>query len=256
MAQVEITREGPVATLTIDRPEKKNALTDAMYGALVAGLDAAAADAGVRCVVVTGAGDAFTAGNDISDFAAVAAGEVDHTQRHVHRLLHTLAAYEKPLVAAVPGLAVGIGTTLLLHCDLVILAEGASLSTPFVNLALVPEAASSLLLPARIGHVRAFAMFALGESVDAQTALAWGLANRVVPAEQLMPTAMAAAQAIAARPAGAIQATKALMRDVSAIAARMAAEGEVFSARLKSPEAREAFVAFAERRKPDFAKLA
>ena len=177
--------DGPVLRLTIDRPEKKNALTDAMYADLTVGLRSAATDAGVRVVLITGAGGVFTSGNDIADFAAVAAGQVDHADRHVHAFLDAVARFPKPLVAAVPGLAVGIGTTLLLHCDIVLLAESARLSTPFVNLGVVPEAGSSLLLPARIGHQRAFAMFALGEAIDAATALAWGLANRVVADDRL-----------------------------------------------------------------------
>ena len=192
MAQIAQTRTGKVLTLTIDRPEKKNALTNAMYGQLADALDAARSDDGVRCVVITGAGDTFTAGNDLGDFAAVASGDLKHLDRHVHRVLDGLATFEKPVVAAVPGLAVGIGTTMLLHCDLVFLSETALLSTPFVDLALVPEAASSLLLQARIGYARAFAMFALGEKVDAASALAWGLANRVVAGDKLHGVAMAA----------------------------------------------------------------
>ena len=255
MAQIGQSRTGKVLTLTIDRPEKKNALTNAMYGQFADALEAARTDESVRCVVVTGAGDTFTAGNDLGDFAAVASGDLKHLDRHVHRVLDVLATFEKPVVAAVPGLAVGIGTTMLLHCDLVFLADTALLSTPFVDLALVPEAASSLLLQARIGYARAFAMFALGERVDAASALAWGLANRVVKGDELQATAQAAAQALAARPPGAVLATKALMRDRKALQAQIAKEGEAFQARLASPEAREAFTAFAERRKPDYSKF-
>ena len=255
MAQIGQSRTGKVLTLTIDRPEKKNALTNAMYGQLADALEAARIDDSVRCVVVTGAGDTFTAGNDLGDFAAVASGDLKHLDRHVHRVLDVLATFEKPVVAAVPGLAVGIGTTMLLHCDLVFLADTALLSTPFVDLALVPEAASSLLLQARIGYARAFAMFALGERVDAASALAWGLANRVVKGDELQAAAQAAAQALAARPPGAVLATKALMRDRERLQAQIAKEGEAFQVRLASPEAREAFTAFAERRKPDYSKF-
>jgi enoyl-CoA hydratase/carnithine racemase len=159
-------------------------------------------------------------------------------------------------VAAVPGLAVGVGTTMLLHCDLVFMAEGAKLSTPFVNLALVPEAASSLLLPARIGHVRAFAMFALGEAISAAEAFSLGLANKVLPKDDVLAAARQAAQALATRPLGAVVATKRLMREKQRILCRMAEEGAVFAQRLQSNEAREAFNAFAERRQPDFTKLA
>ncbi len=255
MAQIDQHTSGHVLSLTINRPDKKNALTNAMYGALADAFEAARHDAGVRCVLVTGAGDTFTAGNDIGDFAAVATGALDHADRHVHRVLHMLGSFEKPVVAAVPGLAVGIGTTMLLHCDLVFLAESALLSVPFVDLALVPEAASSLLLQARIGYVRSFAMFALGEKVDAKTALAWGLANAVLPASELQGAAMAAAKAIALRPPGAVLATKRLMRDTKGMESRMALEGAAFQERLKSPEAHEAFTAFAERRKPDYGRF-
>lgn len=255
MARIDQRRSGHVLSLTIDRPEKKNALTNAMYGELADALEGAGTDAEVRCVLITGAGDTFTAGNDLGDFAAVAAGDLAQLDRHVHRVLHVLAVFEKPIVAAVPGLAVGIGTTMLLHCDLVLLAETALLSTPFVDLALVPEAASSLLLQARIGYVRSFGMFALGEKVDARTALAWGLANKVVPSEELHAEAMAAAEALAARPPGAVVATKRLMRDGDAMQAQIAAEGAAFEERLRSPEAREAFKAFAERRKPDYSRF-
>jgi enoyl-CoA hydratase/carnithine racemase len=170
-----------ILTLTLDRPDKKNALTDAMYGTLADAFEAAAADDAVRAVLITSSGDSFTAGNDLGDFMSIATGMPDE-RAHVWRFLDWLARFEKPLVAAVPGLAIGVGTTMLLHCDLVYLAEDAVLATPFVDLALVPEAASSLLLPARIGHVRAFALFALGERMTAAEALAAGLANRSCPA--------------------------------------------------------------------------
>ena len=145
---------------------------------------------------------------------------------------------------------------MLLHRDLVFMAEGAKLSTPFVNLALVPEASSSLLLPARIGHVRAFAMFALGETISAAEAFSLGLANKVLPKDEVLPAARQAAQALATRPLGAVVATKRLMRNKQRILDRMAEEGAVFAQRLQSKEAREAFNAFAERRQPDFTKLA
>ena len=255
MGQIGQARTGKVLTLTIDRPEKKNALTNDMYGQFADALEATRTDESVRCVVITGAGDTFTAGNDLGDFARVASGDLKQLDRHVHRVLDVLATFEKPVVAAVPGLAVGIGTTMLLHCDLVFLADTALLSTPFVDLALVPEAASSLLLQARIGYARAFAMFALGEKVDAASALAWGLANRVVKGEELQAIAQAAAQALAARPPGAVVATKGLMRDRERLQAQIAREGKAFEGRLASPEAREAFTAFAERRKPDYSRF-
>ncbi len=247
-----------VLTLTLNRPEKKNALTRAMYQALGEAIDGAEFDKDVRCVLIQAEGDMFTAGNDLADFAAVNAGEApaNEARRGGNPLLAALARARTPLVAAVNGRAVGVGVTMLLHCDLVYLTEDAVLTTPFVNLALVPEAASSLTLPARIGHARAFSMFVLGEAVDAEKALAWGIANEVLPRSELRPRARAAAMAVAARPSAAVTITKALMRDPVALAERMDKEGLHFSDQLKSPEAKEAFAAFAEKRAPDFAKVA
>ncbi|MDO8900973.1 MAG: enoyl-CoA hydratase [Phenylobacterium sp.] len=246
-----------VLTLTLNRPEKKNALTRDMYQALGDAIDGAEFDRDVRCVLIQAEGDMFTAGNDLSDFAAVNAGEApaNEARRGGNPLLAALARAKTPLVAAVNGRAVGVGVTMLLHCDLVYLSEDALLTTPFVNLALVPEAASSLTLPDRIGHARAFSMFVLGEAVDAQKALAWGIANEVLPRDELRARARAAAMAVAARPPAAVTITKALMRDPVALAERMDREGRHFSDQLKSPEAKEAFSAFAEKRAPDFAKV-
>src|SRR3954468_6989534 len=195
-----------VLTLTLNRPEKKNALTRAMYQALGDAIDAAGADAQVRCVLIQAEGDVFTAGNDLGDFAAANRGDAaDGPRTTGNPLLNALARAAKPIVAAVNGRAVGIGTTMLLHCDLVLVADDALLTTPFVNLALVPEAASSLTLPARIGHARAFSMFVLGEAVDARKAVEWGIANEVCPRGDLRTRARAAAAAIAARPASAVR---------------------------------------------------
>jgi enoyl-CoA hydratase/carnithine racemase len=244
---VQTKLEAGVLTLTLARAEKKNALTDAMYAALADALEAAKPDPAVRCVVFEALGDSFCAGNDIADFARIAllgaAGEA-----HVFRFLKALAASTTPMIAAVQGAAVGVGTTLLLHCDLVFVADDVSLSTPFANLGLTPEAASSGLLPARIGHVRAFSMFALGEKLDAATAVAWGLANAAVPRAELSARAAAAAAAVAARPPIALKQTKDLMRQGEAIAALMDVEAALFIERLKSDEAREAFMAFAARK--------
>jgi enoyl-CoA hydratase/carnithine racemase len=249
---------GGVLTLTINRPEKKNALTRAMYQALADGIDGAADSPDVRCVLIQANGDIFTAGNDLGDFAAVNAGDTTANQAREggNPLLIALGRAKIPLVAAVHGRAVGVGVTMLLHCDLVYVAEDALLTTPFVNLALVPEAASSMLLPARIGHARAFSMFVLGEAVDGRTAAAWGIANAAVPAVELRAKARAAAEAVAARAPASVALTKQLMRDPAGIAARMAEEGRHFAAQLKSPEAREAFAAFAQKRAPDFSKVA
>lgn len=252
---VRVSVDGNVMRLTLARPEKKNALTGAMYSALAQALDRAESDPAIRVVLFEGAGDSFTAGNDVADFAAVAAGTASREAMTAHVFLEALARARKPYVAAVHGLAVGVGVTMLLHCDLVYVAEDARLLTPFVNLALVPEAASTLLLPARIGYARAFAMFAFGEPVDGKTAAALGLANAAVPASEVHAKALAAAKTLAAKPMGALSATKQLMRDASAIAAVMAREGEIFGARLRTAEAAEAFKAFAERRAPDFSKI-
>ncbi len=244
-----------VLVVTLQRPDKKNAITGAMYNALSDALDRAESDASVRVVLFQGEGDSFTAGNDLADFAAQSKSNSDE-ESPAFRFITALGNASKPLVAAVQGNAVGIGTTMLLHCDLVYLAEGARLMTPFVNLALVPEAASSWLLPARVGHVRAYQMFALGEPMDAATAVASGLANAVVPANEVRQKAMAAAVTLTKRPAGSLGATKRLMREVERIQTIISAEGELFKERLKTPEAREAFAAFAERRPPSFANLA
>jgi enoyl-CoA hydratase/carnithine racemase len=253
-----IEKSDGVLTLTFNRPEKKNAITRDMYQALGEAIDRAEFDPEVRCVLIQANGDMFTAGNDLADFAAVNAGDASagEARRGGNPLLAALARAKTPLVAAVNGRAVGVGTTMLLHCDLVYVSEDAMLTTPFVNLALVPEAASSLTLPGRVGHARAFAMFVLGEAVDAKKAVDWGIANAAVPLEQLRARARAAADAVAARPPAAVTITKALMRDAAGIAQRMDEEGTHFAAQLKSPEAKEAFAAFAEKRAPDFSKVA
>jgi enoyl-CoA hydratase/carnithine racemase len=250
--KIEIT--DAIMILTLQRAEKKNALTGAMYDQLSDALRQAEADASVRVVLFQGDGDSFTAGNDLADFAKQARGE-SAVDSPAHRFIETISKASKPLVAAVQGNAVGVGTTMLLHCDLVYLADNARLSTPFVNLALVPEAASSWLLPLRIGHARAYAMFALGEPMEAATAVACGLANGVVPQGELRKKAHEAAIALTKRPAGSLSLTKKLMRDHQRVAAQIAEEGKLFKHRLKTPEAREAFAAFAERRPPDFSKV-
>ncbi|HYE42016.1 MAG TPA: enoyl-CoA hydratase-related protein [Caulobacteraceae bacterium] len=244
-----------VLTIAFNRPEKKNAITGAMYATIADALEAAREDPAVRVVLFRSEGDSFSAGNDINDFVAIAmgggAGGMD-----VFRVLRVLAHFDKPVVAAVKGAAVGIGTTLLLHCDLVFVAEDARLSTPFVNLALAPEAASTVLLPARIGHARAFSMFALGEVVSGADAAAWGLVNQALPSHQVEGAAARAAAELAKRAPRSLQLTKQLMRDGAALWAQMERENQAFSSQLVSPEAREAFTAFAERRPPDFSKIA
>jgi enoyl-CoA hydratase/carnithine racemase len=251
---IRIAESGGVLTLTFDRPDKKNALTNAMYETLVRALKRAEGDSGLRVVLFEGEGDMFTAGNDLGDFAAVASGAKPAESLAAYPFILALAQFPKPVVAAVQGNAVGIGLTMLLHCDAVYVAEHARLAAPFADLALVPEAASSRLLPARAGHARAFAVFALGEAIDGKTAAAIGLATAALPAVEVKPRARAAATTLAAKPLGALMETKALMRDTAAIAAVIEREREVFAARLKTPEAAEAFRAFAERRPPNFTK--
>ena len=251
---VLIERANGVLVVTLNRPAKKNALTVDMYRAVAAALADADQDPQVRAVLIQAAGDMFTAGNDVAEFAAInAAGSQEPPSASF--LLHALAKLETPLVAAVQGRAVGIGLTLLLHCDLVYVAEDALLSSPFVNLALTPEAASSLLLPARVGHVRAFELFALGQPIDGRTAAAWGLANAALPAGEVQARARAAAETLARRPPAAVRLTKALMRDAAAVTQRMEEELVHFRAQLQSPEAKEAFAAFFEKRAADFSKF-
>jgi enoyl-CoA hydratase/carnithine racemase len=252
---LKIESRDNILTLTFARPDKKNALTNVMYAALADALVAAETDPAARVIVFRGEGDMFTAGNDVGEFAAMATGAFKG-ERHVARFLQAIARATRPLVAAVQGRAVGIGTTMLLHCDFVVLAEDAQLSTPFINLALVPEAASTILMPQRIGYARAYEMFALGETIDAKSALHFGIANRVVQLERLHAEAASVAQRLAKLPAGSLAATKRLMRNPEQLTAQIAAESAIFSERLTTAEAREAFTAFAERRPPDFAKLA
>lgn len=248
-----VRKESGILTLIMNRADKKNALTDAMYKVLADELEAARTDPAVRVVVIRGEGDMFSAGNDVMEFAMT---KPDAAPGNVARFIRVIAEIDKPLIAAVQGRAVGVGTTMLLHCDYVLLADDAKLSTPFVNLGLVPEASSSMLLPARIGHLRAFAMLALGQVVEAQEAVTWGLANAVVPLAELTPTIEAAAARIAKQPLGAVQATKRLMRDSAAITTHMDVESKIFFERLLTPEAKEAFAAFAQRREPDFTQFA
>jgi enoyl-CoA hydratase/carnithine racemase len=245
--------EDGVLEVTFARPEKKNALTNAMYRVARETLERAQRADDVKVVLFNADGDAFTAGNDLGDFMRIASGRGEEPQAHA--FIEALARAEKPIVAAVPGIAVGVGTTMLLHCDLVYVAETAKLSAPFVNLALVPEAASSLLLPLRVGYVRAFGMFALGESITGTEAVALGLANKALPNGEVSAAARLAAQALAKKPSGSLAATKRLMRDAASLLSRMQQEAAIFAERLKSDEAREAFTAFAERRPPDFSKF-
>ncbi len=240
-----------VLRLTLNRPEKKNALTRAMYSELTAALDRASADDAVRCVVLAAAGGDFCAGNDIADFAqgaeAFASPDVDIESLPVFRFLKALTFFPKPLICAVQGQAVGVGVTLLLHCDLVVVADDVRLSLPFLKLGLIPEAGSTLLLPRRIGHVRAFGWMALGERIGATEAHQLGLVNRVVGTADLSEAALGMAATLAALSPSSLRHTKGLMREPEALWAVIQDEGRIFRQQLLSPEARAAFAAFLAR---------
>jgi enoyl-CoA hydratase/carnithine racemase len=245
---VDIQREGDVLVATLNRPDKKNALTGAMYRALREALDEASATADIGAVLVTGAGGAFCAGNDIGDFLAENARASEGARTGPGgEFIRTLARFDKPIVAAVEGAAVGIGTTMCLHCDLVYAAPSARFAMPFVNLGLVPEAGSSLLVPRRFGMSVATEWLMLGEAIDAARAREIGLVNQVV-AEGLVAHALGKARALAAKPRAALLATRKLMRgDAETLYAHMEVELQAFAKALKSPEARAAFEAFAGR---------
>jgi enoyl-CoA hydratase/carnithine racemase len=240
-------KEG-VLQIRINRPEKKNALTEDMYTGMAAALAGADENPDVRVVVLTGTGDSFTSGNDVADFLKRDTTSSD--QRPVGRFLATIAGIRKPLIAGVNGMAIGVGVTMLLHCDLVYAAEGAIFQMPFTNLGVVPEAASSQLLPQMVGYHRAAELMLLGERIDAHRALDIGLINGVSSAAEL-PTLLATrAAVIAAKPASSILATKALLRrPPEATLARMSVENTEFARLLQSPEARAIVQAFLDRRK-------
>ena len=243
-----------ILRIEIDRPDKKNALTAAMYQAMADAIHAAEADSKVRVVLIHGKADLFTAGNDLQDFLD---NPPRDDNRPVFQFLYGISQAQKPIVAAVAGAAVGIGTTMLLHCDLVYAAPNARLQLPFVNLGLVPEAGSSLLLPALIGYQRAAELLLLGEPFSAQKAKEMGLVTEVVAEDQLFDTAMAQAKKLAGKPAASLRLTKRLMKQgqMAAVAQRIRQESDHFGERLDSPEAKEAFSAFLEKRKPDFSKF-
>ncbi len=252
--EIKVESSSGVLVVTISRPDKKNAVTNDMYGALADAIARANTESDIRVLLIQADGDAFTAGNDVAEFAAEAAGNGPKV-RQVARFVVGLANATIPIVAAVQGKAVGIGTTMLLHCDYVLLSEDAQLMTPFVNLALVPEAASSYLLPLRIGHVRAFEMFALGDAIAAPDAVAWGIANKTTSVAELRAEARRVAEKIATKPSGSLTAVKRLMRDAERLVAQVDSERANFLKRLASDEAKEAFQAFAEKRKPDFTNI-
>jgi len=251
---VETTLDGGILTLRINRPDKKNALTPAMYTALVEGLRRSDQDPGIRVVLISGGGDNFTSGNDLADFMGSPPTGEDSP---VMQFLWAVSSAKKPLVAGVNGVAVGVGTTMLLHCDLVVAAEDARFQLPFVNLGLCAEAGSTLMMPQMMGYQRAAELLLLGEMFSAEQARQYGLVNRVVAAGEVQETARTLAQKLAAQPARAVQLTKQLMKQPNATAVRavIAEEGMQFAQLLRGPEAREAFTAFMERRVPDFSAI-
>jgi enoyl-CoA hydratase/carnithine racemase len=247
--EVRIERQGAALEITLHRPKRKNALTLAMYEALTEALAEANADPAVRVVSIRGEGN-FTSGNDLQDFLQAPPTSDDSP---VFRFLLALLAFEKPLVAIVDGPAIGVGTTMLLHCDLVYAGEAAKFQLPFVNLALVPEASSSYLLPKMMGHQRASELLLFGEPFDAQTAVSVGIANRVVPSDTLLAFARERIATLCAKPARSLRLTKKLLRsDADVVEARLRAEALVFGELLTSPELAEAIGAFFAKRAPDF----
>lgn len=255
MSHINIAHEGAILNLVINRPEKKNAMTGPMYQALADALTSASSDATVRVITITGAGGAFCAGNDLDDFLR---NPPTGQGSSVFQFLTAISSCPKPIIAGVAGAAVGIGTTMLLHCDLIYAADNAKFALPFVNLGISPEAASSLLLPQIAGYPRAAELLLLGEPFNAATAVSIGLVNRVVAPEQLAETVQLNAKKLAERPPTAVRATKHLMRKWQAelVQRVIAEEGTQFTGMLHEPAAKEAFTAFFEKRKPDFSGIA
>ena len=243
-----------VATIEIARPEKKNAITIAMYQEMADALYDAQLDNTVRAILITGQPGIFTSGNDLEDFMQRPAQNADSP---VFQFMKALTGCEKPVVAAVTGAAIGIGTTLLLHCDFVYVSDEARLAMPFVSLGLVPEFASSLTVPRLLGNVKAAEKLLLGDPFTAAEAVECGIANAVLPASEVVAHARRIAERFNQLPPGAVRETKRLMRQplADALLATIQREAEIFGQRLRSPEAREAFQAFFEKRKPDFSKF-
>lgn len=251
---VKVAVRDNICHIEMARPEKKNALTAAMYQSMADALASAEKDPGVRVILISGSGGSFTAGNDLADF--LAAPPMDDSAP-VFRFIKGFSELEKPFVAAVEGVAVGVGTTMLLHCDLAYAATGTKFALPFANLGLTPEAASSLLLPLRAGYARAAELLMLGEVFSAQSAFELGLVNAVLPDGQVLDHALERCRKLVAQPAVSIRLTKQLLkRSQQALTSEtMRAEADIFRQRLISPEAKEAFAAFFEKRKPDFSRF-
>jgi enoyl-CoA hydratase/carnithine racemase len=253
MSDILTERTENILRVTLNRPEKKNAMTSSMYTDLAQFLNDADNDDSISVVVLNGAGDSFTAANDVGDFLKNPPPPGDSPQ---YQLAKALIKFSKPLVAAVQGAAIGGGTTILTHCDFVYAGESTRFKLPFIDLALVPEFASSYSLPARIGYLRAAELFLLGQPFDAHRAAELGLVTSVVPDAELLATATATAQKLAEKPTGSLRATKRLLKQPFREQSEQAvqAEGEEFTARVRSAESKEAFTAFMEKRRPDFAK--
>jgi enoyl-CoA hydratase/carnithine racemase len=253
MDDIVTERSGGVLRVVLNRPAKKNAMTSGMYVVLADIFNDAAKEQGIRVVLWHGAGDSFCAGNDVEDFLRNPPGPGESPQA---RLMNALADFEKPLVAAVQGAAIGGGTTMLTHCDFVYAGESAKFQMPFINLALVPEFGSSCTIPARIGHIRASELILLGLPFDAKRAADLGFVTQVVADQNLLATATETARNLAAKPAGALQASKRLMKQSfrEQLKKAMKAENEEFSTQVRSEDAKEALTAFLEKRRPDFAK--
>jgi len=253
MSDIIKERSGSILRVQLNRPAKKNAMTMSMYVTLADILNDAAKDEQVHVVLWHGAGDSFCAGNDVEDFLKNPPGPGESPQA---RLMNAFINFDKPLIAAVQGAAIGGGTTMLTHCDFVYAGETAKFQMPFINLGLVPEFGSSCSVPIRIGHIRAAELILLGLPFDARRAAELGLVTRVVPDQKLLATATETAQKLADKPAGALQACKRLMKRSSReqIEQAMKVEGEEFASRVRSAEAREAFTAFLEKRPPNFSR--
>jgi enoyl-CoA hydratase/carnithine racemase len=251
--EVEVSRTGAVLHIRLNRADRRNALTWPMYSAMSDAIADGEADGGIRTILFSGSGEAFCAGNDLNAFMA---DPPSGTDGPVFRFLRTISAAKKVLIAAVHGACVGIGATMLLHCDFVVASRDARLSFPFMNLGLIPEAASTLLLPRAIGHLRAAELLLFGKAIDAETAMQWGLVNRVVDPEALTAAADELTSLIGSLPPGAVQLAKGLMKDDrTGISARIEQEAGIFVDRLASPEFREAGTAFLERRPADFSRF-
>ena len=258
MTDILTHTEAGVTTLTLNRVDKKNSITAAMYAAMADALLQAEQDTAVRAVVIQGHVTIFSAGNDIGDFLnAPPRVQGGNQETPVMRFLRGISTFPKPLVAAVCGPAVGIGTTMLFHCDLVYAGDNAMFSMPFVNLGLCPEAASSLLVPQMMGYHRAAEALLLGEPFMAEAALEVGLVNRIVPPTEANGIAQAQARKLAAKPISSLLETKRLMKmgQASLVAQQIAEESASFGRMLSEPAAREAFGAFMAKRKPDFSKM-